>query len=93
MPRLKPLEEKWQEQQMPRIEWLDRLVFREIEQINHKEKTMGDFLHLMVESQSFYHQNERTNELTPYACVYLEKGADKEVKVRVNHIHLLKFSI
>ena len=51
MPRLKPLEEKWAEQQMARVDWLDRLVFREIEQINHKEKSTGDFLHLMVETQ------------------------------------------
>ena len=51
MPRLKPLEEKWSDQQMPRIDWLDKLVFREIEQINHKEKNMGDFLHLMIETQ------------------------------------------
>ena len=39
----------------------------------------------MVETQSFHHQRERSNEMTPYACVYLEKGADKEVKVMTNH--------
>ena len=85
MPRLKPLEEKWADQQIPRIDWLDRLVFREIEQINHKEKSTGDFLHLMIETQSFFHQSERTNEITPYACVYLERGADKEVRVMTNY--------
>ena len=70
---------------MARVDWLDRLVFREIEQINHKEKSTGDFLHLMVETQSFYHRNEKTKELQQYSCIYMEKGADKEIRVMTNH--------
>lgn len=34
---------------MIKIDWLDRLVFREIELINEKEKRFSNFLFLMIE--------------------------------------------
>lgn len=41
MPRLQPLVDKYNRQQLPKVDWLDKLVFREIEQINEKEKQSG----------------------------------------------------
>lgn len=34
---------------MVKLDWLDRLVFREIELINEKEKRFSNFLFLMIE--------------------------------------------
>ena len=42
MPRLQPLVDKYNRQQLPKVDWLDKLVFREIEQINEKEKQSGN---------------------------------------------------
>lgn len=34
---------------MVKVDWLDRLVFREIEVINEKEKRFSNFMFLMIE--------------------------------------------
>ena len=46
-----PLVDDYNRQQLPKVEWLDRLVFREIEQINEEEKQCGYLLHLLIETQ------------------------------------------
>lgn len=49
MYRLNKLVKKHESGQIPRIDWLDRLVFREIEVINDKEKRSSNFMYLMIE--------------------------------------------
>ena len=52
MPRLQPLVDKYNRQQLPKVDWLDKLVFREIEQINEKEKQSG----ILINSLLFWNQ-------------------------------------
>ncbi|XP_075218357.1 phosphatidylinositol 3-kinase 59F [Lycorma delicatula] len=49
MQRLSKLAKKHRNGQMPEIDWLDRLTFREIEVMNELEKRTSDYLYLMVE--------------------------------------------
>lgn len=49
MQRLAKLAKKHRNGQIPKVDWLDRLTFREIEMINEKEKTESDYLYLLVE--------------------------------------------
>lgn len=44
-----------------KIDWLDRLTFREIELINQKEKEASNLLYLMVEFPSFQLDNNTVN--------------------------------
>ncbi|MCL4132331.1 UNVERIFIED_CONTAM: hypothetical protein GTU68_017099 [Idotea baltica] len=61
MHRLNKLVKRHESGQIPRVDWLDRLVFREIEIINDKEKKSSSFMYLMVEfpkveiKGSYYH--------------------------------------
>jgi len=34
---------------IPKVDWLDRLAFREIEVINEREKRNSDYLYLMID--------------------------------------------
>ncbi|KAF7997467.1 hypothetical protein HCN44_006038 [Aphidius gifuensis] len=49
MQRLAKLAKKRRNGQMSRVDWLDRLTFREIELINEREKRTSDYLYLTVE--------------------------------------------
>lgn len=49
MQRLAKLAKKHRNGQIPKVDWLDRLTFREIEWINEKEKTESDYLYLLIE--------------------------------------------
>lgn len=49
MQRLAKLAKKHRNGQIPKVDWLDRLTFREIEVINEKEKTESDYLYLLIE--------------------------------------------
>lgn len=49
MQRLAKLAKKHRNGQMSKIDWLDRLTFREIELINEREKRASEYLYLMVE--------------------------------------------
>lgn len=49
MQRLAKLAKKHRNGQIPKVDWLDRLTFREIEMINEKEKTESDYLFLLIE--------------------------------------------
>lgn len=49
MQRLAKLAKKHRNGQISKVDWLDRLTFREIEVINEKEKRASDYLYLMLE--------------------------------------------
>ncbi|XP_011493159.2 phosphatidylinositol 3-kinase catalytic subunit type 3 [Aedes aegypti] len=49
MQRLSKLAKKHRNGQIEKVDWLDRLTFREVELINEKEKRDSQFLYLMVE--------------------------------------------
>ena len=52
MQRLAKLSKKHRNGQIPTVDWLDRLTFREIEMINEKEKNQSDYLYLLIEFQT-----------------------------------------
>jgi phosphatidylinositol 3-kinase len=72
MQRLAKLAKKHRNGQIQKVDWLDRLTFREIEVINEREKRESDFLYLMVEfpTVSFNDKN--------YSIVYYEPTGDKK---------------
>lgn len=49
MQRLAKLAKKHRNGQIPKVDWLDRLTFREIEMINEREKIESDYLYLLIE--------------------------------------------
>lgn len=49
MQRLAKLVKKHRNGQMTKVDWLDRLTFREIGVRNEKEKRASDYLYLMIE--------------------------------------------
>lgn len=49
MQRLGKLAKEHRNGQIPKVDWLDRLTFREIEMINETEKRKSEFLYLMIE--------------------------------------------
>lgn len=49
MQRLGKLAKKHRNGQVQKVDWLDRLTFREIEVINEREKRMSDYMFLMIE--------------------------------------------
>lgn len=49
MQRLAKLAKKHRNGQIPKVDWLDRLTFREIEMINEREKSESDYLYLLIE--------------------------------------------
>uniref|UniRef100_A0A8C7W5A6 Phosphatidylinositol 3-kinase catalytic subunit type 3 n=1 Tax=Oncorhynchus mykiss TaxID=8022 RepID=A0A8C7W5A6_ONCMY len=56
---------------MVKVDWLDRLTFREIEMINEREKRSSNFMYLMVEFPRV-----KTGEKPEYSIVYYEKDGD-----------------
>lgn len=76
MQRLAKLAKKHRNGQMNKIDWLDRLTFREIELINEREKRASEYLYLMVEFP------EITMDGIPYSIVYYEKDGDEVVQHR-----------
>ncbi|XP_057333855.1 phosphatidylinositol 3-kinase catalytic subunit type 3 [Microplitis mediator] len=76
MQRLAKLAKKRRNGQMPRVDWLDRLAFREIEVINEREKRESNYLYLTVEFP------EVTMDGFPYSIVYYEKDGDEVVQHR-----------
>ena len=49
MSRLAKLSKKHRNGHMPKVDWLDRLTFREIELINEQQKRDSNFMYLMIE--------------------------------------------
>ncbi|XP_051175685.1 phosphatidylinositol 3-kinase catalytic subunit type 3 isoform X2 [Leptopilina boulardi] len=76
MQRLAKLAKKHRNGQMSKIDWLDRLTFREIELINEREKRASEYLYLMVEFP------EVTMDGVSYSIVYYEKDGDEVVQHR-----------
>ncbi|XP_055620148.1 phosphatidylinositol 3-kinase catalytic subunit type 3 [Toxorhynchites rutilus septentrionalis] len=54
MQRLSKLAKKHRNGQIEKVDWLDRLTFREVELINEKEKRNSNFSYLMVEFPELY---------------------------------------
>lgn len=52
---------------MLKVDWLDRLTFREIEVINEQQKRESNFLYLMIEFPRIVCDN------VDYTVVYFEK--------------------
>ncbi|CAH1797509.1 unnamed protein product [Owenia fusiformis] len=76
MSRLAKLTKKHRNGHMVKVDWLDRLTFREIEVINEKQKRDSNFMYLMIEFPQIHYDG------TKFAVVYFEKDADEMVPVR-----------
>lgn len=64
------LSKKHRNGHMPKVDWLDRLTFREIEMINEKQKRDSNFLFLMIEFPLVHCDGFE------YMVVYFEKVMD-----------------
>uniref|UniRef100_A0A4W4EJC5 Phosphatidylinositol 3-kinase catalytic subunit type 3 n=1 Tax=Electrophorus electricus TaxID=8005 RepID=A0A4W4EJC5_ELEEL len=71
MGRLAKLTKAHRQGHMVKVDWLDRLTFREIEMINESEKRSSNFMYLMVEFPRV-----KSGE-TEYSIVYYEKDGDE----------------
>ncbi|KAK2717345.1 phosphatidylinositol 3-kinase catalytic subunit type 3-like [Artemia franciscana] len=70
MERLAGLTRKHREGMLPHSDWLDRVAFREMEELNEKEKKMMDFLYLAIELPRIELNN------LEYSIMYYEKPGD-----------------
>ena len=61
------LSRKHREGHVPKLDWLDRLTFREIHMINEAHKRESNFLYLMIEFPKIHFDN------VDFAVVYFEK--------------------
>lgn len=61
------LSKKYRDGHMVKVDWLDRLTFREIEMINEKQKRDSNFMYLMIEFPNIHFDN------TEFTVVYFEK--------------------
>ena len=52
---------------MVKVDWLDRLTFREIEMVNEQQKRDSNFMYLMIEFPYIHHDD------VEYTVVYFEK--------------------
>lgn len=69
--RLASLTKDYRNGNMAKVDWLDRLTFREIEQINDREKRSSSFLHLSLEFSRVHFEG------TDFTVVYFEKNGDE----------------
>lgn len=74
MQRLAKLAKKHRNGQMMKVDWLDRLTFREIELINEQEKRSSNSMYLMVEFPRVEHEG------VIYSIVWWERGGAVEHK-------------
>lgn len=72
MQRLAKLAKKHRNGQIQKVDWLDRLTFREIEVINEREKRESDYMYLMVEFPTVTYNDKN------YSIVYYEPTGDKK---------------
>ncbi|XP_037812204.1 phosphatidylinositol 3-kinase catalytic subunit type 3 [Lucilia sericata] len=75
MQRLGKLAKKHRNGQIQKVDWLDRLTFREIELINEREKRMSDYMYLMIEFPTVV-----VDDCYNYSIVYFEPEGDKNYK-------------
>ena len=71
MSRLSKLSKRHHKGRMMKVDWLDRLTFREIEMVNEKEKRDSNFMYLMVEFPRVAAGG------VEHSVVYFEKDADE----------------
>ncbi|KAK8752497.1 hypothetical protein OTU49_005873 [Cherax quadricarinatus] len=76
MQRLAKLAKKHRNGQMMKVDWLDRLTFREIELINEQEKRSSNSMYLIVEFPRVEHEG------VIYSIVWWERGGDIEYEHR-----------
>ncbi|XP_027215789.1 phosphatidylinositol 3-kinase catalytic subunit type 3 [Penaeus vannamei] len=76
MVRLAKLAKKHRNGQMMKVDWLDRLTFREIEVINEHEKRSSNAMYLMVEFPRVEHEG------VIYSVVWWERGGEVEYRHR-----------
>ncbi|XP_066993314.2 phosphatidylinositol 3-kinase catalytic subunit type 3 isoform X2 [Anabrus simplex] len=76
MQRLAKLTKKHRNNLLPKVDWLDRLTFREIELINEKEKRSSDYMYLMVE----FPRVEMDG--VPHSVVFYEQDGDEVYQFR-----------
>lgn len=74
--RLAALSKDHRNGNMNKVDWLDRLTFREIEQINDREKRSSSFLHLAIEFPRIHFEG------TDFTVVYFERGGDEARQFR-----------
>ncbi|MEJ1286308.1 phosphatidylinositol 3-kinase catalytic subunit type 3 [Cricetulus griseus] len=74
MSRLAKLTKAHRQGHMVKVDWLDRLTFREIEMINESEKRSSNFMYLMVEFRCVKCDDKE------YGIVYYEKALTKFLK-------------
>lgn len=70
MMRLSKLVQKHRKGRMMKVDWLDRLTFREIEVINEREKRVSNFMFLTVEFPKFHYESFE------HSVVYFEPDGD-----------------
>ncbi|XP_044287161.1 phosphatidylinositol 3-kinase catalytic subunit type 3 isoform X7 [Varanus komodoensis] len=71
MSRLAKLTKSHRQGHMVKVDWLDRLTFREIEMINESEKRSSNFMYLMIEFRCAKCDDKE------YGIVYYEKDGDE----------------
>ncbi|KAK9745841.1 Phosphatidylinositol 3- and 4-kinase [Popillia japonica] len=76
MQRLAKLAKKHRNGHITKVDWLDRLTFRELELINEKEKRSSDYLYLMVEFPTIFVDS------IPHYVVYFEQDGDEVYQFR-----------
>uniref|UniRef100_A0ABM5FUK4 Phosphatidylinositol 3-kinase catalytic subunit type 3 n=1 Tax=Pogona vitticeps TaxID=103695 RepID=A0ABM5FUK4_9SAUR len=69
--RLEELTKSHRQGHMVKVDWLDRLTFREIEMINESEKRSSNFMYLMIEFRCAKSDDKE------YGIVYYEKDGDE----------------
>ncbi|XP_071952733.1 phosphatidylinositol 3-kinase catalytic subunit type 3-like [Antedon mediterranea] len=83
MARLAKLVKKHHKGHMVKVDWLDRLTFREIEMINEREKRNSNFMYLMIEFSKVHYNNKE------FSIVYYDKDAQESVQMR-NYAEIVK---
>lgn len=64
------MKKKFQNDQIPKLDWLDRLTFLEIERITQQEKVKSEHMYLTIEFPKIKIDNSE------HIVVYFEKGAE-----------------
>ena len=83
MHQLNKLVKKHESGQIAAVDWLDRLVFREIELINDKEKRLSDFMYLMIEFPKAT-LRERTYHILWWETKVESEGFNAHTKYKYN---------
>nr|XP_023013306.1 phosphatidylinositol 3-kinase catalytic subunit type 3 isoform X1 [Leptinotarsa decemlineata] len=76
MQRLAKLAKKHRNGHITKVDWLDRLTFRELEMINEKEKRSSEYFYLVVEFPSITFNN------IPHHIVHFEQNGEEIISVK-----------